>query len=204
MRSAALLFVLWAGLGSVWAEEPAPTIDEVAGERLQLLYSDDAWRVFSITMEQGDTLADHASGPRAILTLTELQIRALDGEAAAISAPPWHAMWLSNTFSRGFENIGDGPLRYLVMEARDRELQAEDVSRECSAGTPLLTNSALSICRFGEHGDEARVELDQPSWLYSEKPIFAAGTERHLMLASGSHTLPPSASPVVIVCFRPR
>lgn len=40
-----------------------------------MLHSDDDWRIFSITVVSGDTLADHASGPRAILTLTDLEIR---------------------------------------------------------------------------------------------------------------------------------
>lgn len=204
MRSATLIFICWALVGFVWADEPALTIDEVAGERLQLLHSDDDWRIFSITVASGDTLADHASGPRAILALTDLEIRVLEGEAEPISVPPWQAMWLTNTFSRGFLNIGDNPLQYLVIEARDRGIEAEDVSRGCSAGTPLLANSLLSICWIEERADGARIELDQPSWLYSDDPIITGRNEHHLALDAGIHSLLPSESPVVIISFRPR
>ncbi len=115
-------------------------------------------------------------------------------------------MWLTNTFSRGFLNIGDNPLRYLVIEARDRgvEAEAEDVNPGCSAGTPLLTNSVLSICRIEERDSGARVELDRPSWLHSAAPIMTGRNEHDLTLAAGIHTLLPSDSPVVIVSFHLR
>lgn len=50
MRSVGLLFICLAVVGIVWADEAAPTIDEIAGARLQLLHSDDNWRIFSIAV----------------------------------------------------------------------------------------------------------------------------------------------------------
>jgi hypothetical protein len=191
-----------AGIG--WAGEAAPTIDQVAGQRLQLLHSDDGWRIFSITVTSGDTLPDHASGPRAILTLTDLEIRVLTGDAEPMSIEPWQAMWLTNTFSRGFENIGDDVLEYLVIEARDREIEVQEATRECRSGTPLLTNSALSICWIDTRDSETTIELDRPAWLYSEAPILTDRSEQHLAVEAGTHTLQASDAPVVIISFHPR
>lgn len=204
MRLAALLFIYWAVVGIAWADEAAPTIDEVSGERMLLLHSDDDWRIFSITVASGDTLADHASGPRAIITLTDLKIQVLGGETEPMSVPPWQAMWLTNTFSRGFENIGDTALQYLVIEARDPEIEAEDIDHGCSAREPLLANSVLSICRIEGRGSGTKVELDRPSWLYSREPILAGSDEYHLALDAGIHSLLPSESPVVLVSFHSR
>lgn len=204
MRSAVLALICWGVAGLGWAGEAVPTIDEVAGEQMMLLHSSDDWRIFSITVASGDTLADHASGPRAILTLTDLEIRALAAEAETRSVPPGQAMWLTNTFSKGFENTGDESLQYLVIEARDRGIEADDVNLGCSAGTPLLNNSLLSICRIDERASGLRIELDQTSWLTSAAPILTGRDEHHLALDAGIHSLLPSESPVVIISFRPR
>ena len=185
------------------AGELGPTIDEVAGDRLELLHSTTDWRIFSITIAAGGTLADHATGPRAIVTLTGLEIQALKGDADPTTAKPWQAMWLTNTFSRGFENIGDETLSYLVIEARDRDIQAEDSDRGCDVGETLLTNSELSICRIGERSSGLTIELSRPSWLYSPAPLMAADGDSQIALPIGTHTLRPASSPVVVVELGP-
>ena len=204
MRLAAPLLIYCALLGTVGADEIAPTIDEVAGEHLQLMYEDEDWRVFTVEMASGDRLLDHATGPRAILTLTDVEIQPLENEEAPISIPQWKAMWLTNTFSRGFQNTGSDSLRYLVIEARDHQIETQDVKPACSAGTPLLTNTVLSICRIEERCDGLRIELDSPSWLYSSAPIVPGRNDHHLALTNGDHLLQPADSPVVIVSFTER
>ena len=202
MRSAMLLVMLSAAVGRAWGGDAAPSIDEVAGSRLELLYTNDSWRIFSITLAAGEALADHATGPRAIITLTELEIRPLAGEGEPLRVPALAAMWLTNTFSRGFTNIGEGPVRYLVIEARDRGLSAEESSPKCTAGRSLLSNSVISICVVEERSEEMSIQLDRPSWLYSADSVLPGVPEHHSPRAAGSHTLPPSDSPVIVVGFR--
>lgn len=124
--------------------------------------------------------------------------------AQRANVKPWQAVWLTNTFSRGIKNTSDDQLQYLVIEASNRGVEAEDVTHECSVGTPMLANSLLSICRIEERNSGATIEFDQPNWLYSADRIMAGRDKHHLVLAAGIHTLLPADSLVVIVSFHPR
>jgi hypothetical protein len=201
MRRMWFVVTILVGVATVCAGSEPPSIDEVAGDRMRVLHIDDDWRVFSIVVASGDVLADHATGPRAIVTLSDVEIQGLEESAAPMRVPAGVAMWLENTVSKGFRNLADGDMHYLVIEARNRGRTVEPVDGSCPSGSPVLANSALTVCRLdvGESQVLPVLHLEQAAWLSSEMPVLATSDGLFTELPPGEHTLRTSGGPVMLV-----
>lgn len=118
MRSVPSLLALLA-LGAAAAAEPAlPDVRDVAGDTLTVLYDGGDAVLLDFRFPPAISLPDHATGPRAVLVMSDGLIERTTGATAGqrTELRAGSALWLEGRRGNGFVNAGDGELRYLVFQ----------------------------------------------------------------------------------------
>lgn len=135
-------------LSSSCSSNHLPSIDEVAKFNMLLLQDDVQWRLFKITLPPNESLDDHHSGSRIILPLVPIKIQRLKGIKKTIELSAFKAIWLRNKVSKGFKNISELPMEYLVLEAKEPNKQLTQSTRQCEKGITLKAFESLIVCKI--------------------------------------------------------
>lgn len=168
MRPRTLILLALLAVGAAGAAEAPPPVEAVAGDAMVVLYDGEEARLVGFRFPPGAGLPDHATGPRAVLILSDGAIRrAADPEGtAATQVTGLTALWLDSEVGAAFTNAAATELRYLVFEPR-----GEPTGQTC---TPeLLLQGPGSL----------RPNLDRPEVMVWRLDV--AGTAL-LQLAAGS------------------
>lgn len=169
------------------SSRPLPTIDEAASNYIEVHAEDNHWRLFSITMPPESKLADHQSGARAVIPITDIKIQRLEGSSEPMIVPAYQALWLTNQESKGFKNISNAELQYLVLESKNKSLTLVEPkpTTACDFGKALLSYNKFRICSI-EPGKEVEVGVDTEQWLY----VPISGSDKELELKFNGSLLP--------------
>lgn len=198
------LLLCMAALGDEPESAALPDIDRAAGNMLDEIARGPHHRLFTITMAPGQRLDDHATGPRAIVALTPLQLRRRSGgEPLAIAA--LSAFWLSNTESEGVINVGHEAASYLVLDLPQADTAPAAADWRLCGSEPepyLLLEPWLQICRVTlppggsiELGNAVTILVYARSGTFAPPAVPQGGTAR---LSTLSHT---GDEPVELIVF---
>lgn len=146
-----------------------PSIDEVAESKLSQLQQNDNWRLFKIKLEPNQKLDDHRTGSRIIISLSAIKIEGLKHEKKMIKIGKYKALWLQNKISKGFKNISQHTIEYLVLEAKDPGLQLTKSNNQCNLGTTLLAFESLMVCKLSINNSIEPLNNEPFNWRYHEQ-----------------------------------
>ena len=106
--------------GAMGGEEGLP-IRAVAGDFVDDLYQNDWLDWFQFTVPPQGTVPDHLTTPRIVVWQTDLFGQRL-ADGSPINAKQGQALFLTNTFSPGFTNVGEQPATYWVLGFKNTPL----------------------------------------------------------------------------------
>ncbi|WP_223789836.1 hypothetical protein [Marinicella meishanensis] len=139
-----------------------PTIHQLAAHRITALYADDRFDLLRLDLPAGGVLPDYQIGPRVRVFLTDLFGKRL-ADGSAIQAQAHQTVYLDNTFSGGFENVGDALAFLVVSLAEPTHKVAHPVAATGIAMTGLLATEALCIWHLIEVLEQ---RLPTACWCY--------------------------------------
>lgn len=153
-----------------------PSIYAVASDKIESLSSPvTGIDVIRIALEPKQTLSDHSSTKRVIITETELTILRLEDELVShtekqTTIPANRAFWLENTVSKGFRHVGNANAVYLAVLWHEEYVLQQPSSTDlaCNDAEKLLTNDFTSVCLLSE----ARAEAIQASLPKQTNTLF--------------------------------
>ena len=111
-------------------------IHGVAASQLTKLYSNNEIELFRLDLPAGYKLADHDTGPRILITLSDINGQRL-ADGSDFHVPAHQALYLDNVFSPGFQNTG-GDLSYLVLSLGQHTLSLNECNNEARAQVKFL------------------------------------------------------------------
>jgi len=128
-----------------FSDQSLDNIEQVAGQYIIDLHQDDDWYLFRIDLPAQAILADHKTGPRLIVLLTDLSGQRIADELP-VTAQSKQVFYLENTLSKGFKNTANTFASYLVMPI----LNVNSVREFNNCNMPnynlLIENSPIMVC----------------------------------------------------------
>jgi len=151
--------------GNRHAELP-PTSDiyQVASQYIDMLYQSKEWQVFRLNLPPQGILADHQTGPRIIVLLSDLKGQRLD-DGTEFKAAMGDVFYLENSFSRGFKNQSEYKVSYLVFSLLSDSGVKTFVDSDCPSGLSRLKlpQSPVAVCLVEHSG---MIELQHQVFKY--------------------------------------
>ncbi|MGJ8663411.1 MAG: hypothetical protein ACSHWU_07165 [Marinicella sp.] len=121
------------------------SIEAVAGQYMNVLLQTNDWYVFRIDLPAQAVLADHKTGPRVIILLTDLSGKRL-ADDSMITAEAKQAFYLENTLSKGFQNVAQSTASYLVLPIPDSLPMQEFIDCQEQGLKSILENAPILVC----------------------------------------------------------
>jgi len=122
------------------------SIEQVASQFIHHLYQDKQFRMFRLDLPPSAILADHSTGPRIIVLLTDLNGQRIK-DGSSIAAKSNQAFYLTNTFSAGFQNNSAYTASYLVLGLNQSLLSQQTPTCPETGFSSLLENGSVAVCQ---------------------------------------------------------
>lgn len=122
------------------------TIEQVAASYIEVLLQTNDWYLFRLDLPAQAVLADHLTGPRVIILLTDLSGQRLEDDSP-ITAQAQQSFYLENTFSKGFKNTANTTASYLVMPVMDSKPVHIFNSCRQHGFNLMLSKSPIRVCQ---------------------------------------------------------
>ncbi len=148
MKKIILLLFPLLSLLSACSSGKLASIDQVAQSNMIVLQQNEQWRLFQIKLSSTQTLGDHRSGSRIIVSLSPIKIQRITGDSSIIEIEKYKALWLTNPISKGIINVSQHPMEYLVLEAKNPNQHLVNSERTCQEGTTLIAFESLIVCKI--------------------------------------------------------
>ncbi len=121
-------------------------IDQIASQYITDLYQDQQLRVFRLDLPPSAVLADHLTGPRTIVLLTDLNGQRINGDGM-VSGKAHQAFYLINNFSVGFKNTAAHTAAYLVIALGQQLLQELAPACPKPGFISLSAHGPVAVCQ---------------------------------------------------------
>lgn len=156
----------------------AQTIDEVAAQFVIPVYENENLRAFNFRMPASTSLDDHQTSSRLIVLFSDLNIKRLDDNKVT-KLDKHQVFFLQNSFSKGFLNLSESALDYLVAQPKYELIKG--TTPNCARGAlSLLRNEYTTICRYDSDINDAKITPDVVNIKLSIVPS-EAGKKLHVV-----------------------
>lgn len=158
------------------------SIDQVASQFITDLYQHNQLRIFRLDLPPSAVLADHVTGPRIIVLLTDLNGQRIN-DGSLVTGKAHQAFYLINNYSVGFKNTAAYTTSYLVIALGQQLLPALSPACPQPGFISLSAHGPVGVCQSTVQQNQA-FSASESRLIYkqltAQVEVVAAGSSVHI------------------------